>query len=67
MKGGWDVEHMLKDLFQIKRVLTRLGRQKVRGEISNNIHIISICQGVVMNVCFFRGEFKTLTVNHKRC
>ena len=39
MKGGWDVEHMLKDLFQIKRVLTRLGRQKVRGEISN-IHII---------------------------
>ena len=33
MKGGWDVEHMLKDLFQEKRVLTRLGRQKVRVKI----------------------------------
>ena len=44
---------MLKDLFQIKRVLTPLGRQKVRGEISNNIHIIYKSQGVVMNVrCF---------------
>lgn len=58
MKGGWDVEHMLKDLFQIKRVLTRLGRQKVRGEISNNIHIIYKSQGVVMNVCFFGVNLK---------
>ena len=57
MKGGWDVEHMLKDLFQIKRVLTRLGRRKVRGEISN-IHIIYKSQGVVMNVCFFGVNLK---------